>query len=251
MSRSTKLTSSLQDAIAEHIRQGHTFGVACRLERVCEATGRGWLARGRGTSNRKATEPYTSFAEAIDLASAEAERDCIEGILEIGLKGWVTKTVKVTERDGTRIKETTTTRVRNFRALTWIAERYWPHKYGAYRMPEQEAAKILMEANWVPESFAQAAVEVGEMVESHMQDSYARTNGNGNTVNTGAGGFVPPPDPMTALDALVYAGWIPRRIRQQIIQTPGSDRAAAALRIISEFMDEVTGDDEVTDDSQN
>jgi len=252
MSRQTKLTEELQERIVERIRRGHTFGVSCKKAGISEATGRGWLARGRGTSGRKSAEPYISFAHAVESALADSEHNCIEALLELGYTGWPTTTTKITIKpDGTRIEETTTTVVRPWQVLAWFAERTWPQRYGRSRMLEQEAMKALLEANMVPEELVESLVEGGEnyqeFVRERWRSLYNKGNGNGNGDGNGGGDaheLLTPPDLDLAMTALVQHGIIPRQIRLQISRAEESDRATLARQLIGEWLNSQLEDEE-------
>jgi hypothetical protein len=282
MSRATKLTSGIAQAIAEDIQTGLPFGTACLKNGVSEGTGRGWLARGRGTSARKKHKIYEDFAVLVEEAEAEFESHYLSIIAQAagGQNTVKTKTVtiyrsfseeglseegddpgcEVRESDGSARSEgkiirkevTTIEEPPNWLPARWMLERKYPHRYGNNRMSEMEAVRILIDANWLPDAVVESLVVGGENFESHMQNSLklAGSIDEANSVSTGI-----MPNPMQALDVLIQQGWFPRAIRTRLIRTSPSDRVRVAQEAFAAWaaqrVAETDGDDEDDDDEDD
>ncbi len=228
MSRQTKLTEEIKNTIVEHVRNGNFFGTACRLAGVKEATGRSWLARGRGVSGRSRAQIYQDFVTAIDEAEAQAEDEAIQCIRDAARGFEVTTTKRITRPDGSIITETTTTIKRDPNAAKYYLERKHPQRWGLTRLAEAEAAKVLLEAGMLPESVLEAIISGGEKYTSDIIESW-------NTSST---------DPLTALDALVRAGIIPHELRNEIKNANPEDRQAIARTGFENLFSDGIGDEE-------
>ena len=67
--RPTKLTDDVAASICVALRAGQSLADAARAVRLAPSTVREWLARGRGQDpDRPATEPFITFAQAVDAS---------------------------------------------------------------------------------------------------------------------------------------------------------------------------------------
>jgi len=127
---------------------------------VAEGTGREWLSRGLGThSDRPDYAVFAEFAEAIKKAEFEFKQDAIANISKAA-KG--SKSVRVKEgvdRNGEPIIETSTETRSSWQAAAWLLERKYPQEWGAKRMTELEALKVLADAGWIPQAVVEAAID--------------------------------------------------------------------------------------------
>jgi hypothetical protein len=176
--RPTRLTQEVQDEIVGYVREGNFLNVAAQLAGYPAATVREWLYRGRGTDrDRPDSEPYASFAAAIEKAQAEAERERIARISQAasGRRATRNKTVTKTYRDaqGNDVTETTVEVVEttsyDWTADAWILERSHPERWGRQRMAEMEAMKTLIEGGLLPDGVIDALLQGEEERRSRIQ----------------------------------------------------------------------------------
>lgn len=90
MPRRTKLTKQLIAEFAEVLEAGNYFSVACAATGIHEATGYEWLADGRkeleGPRSKQTLK--AEFTEAVEKASAAAERLAVGLVIRAGFDDW-------------------------------------------------------------------------------------------------------------------------------------------------------------------
>lgn len=172
MPRETNLTAEVYDAIVDHVRKGASFKDACDLVGVPIPTGREWLARGRGTSDRPQSAIFASFALAIKKAEQEAKQEAIATI-RTAATGFVIEKQKITlsDKDGLK-EEATTEQHKSWQAAAWYLERKYPHEWGAKRMDVLEALRTLHEAGWIPQELIEAAADEMGNTRARIQEAF-------------------------------------------------------------------------------
>lgn len=129
--RETRLTDCVFLAIVQSIQAGNFLAAAADAAGVGYSTAREWIRRGRGDHpTRKKTPRHAQFAAAIRRAEAKAELMAVS-VLQENLRGYETVKIEVTKlADGSKITKTTTTQVRDHRAVTEFLARRYPKRWG-------------------------------------------------------------------------------------------------------------------------
>lgn len=90
--RPTKLTKELQDKICDDIAKGAFVTHAAIANGVSKNTFMEWIARGKGSDpDREPNELYANFANAIEVAKAEACRMVSFKLADVDPKFWATR----------------------------------------------------------------------------------------------------------------------------------------------------------------
>ena len=127
--RPTKLTPEIADAIEQVVRAGACVGVAARRLGISAEAAEEWVRRGEGRSERRATEPYVSFATRIRKAEADDEVRRIALIAKAGTGGEVTYRRTTTKADGAVVMEERLL-APEWTANAWHLERKHPERWG-------------------------------------------------------------------------------------------------------------------------
>ena len=109
--RPTALTPELHELVVAAVAKGHPLCIAASAAGVAEKTVCEWIRRGKGEdTDREATEPYISFATAIEKARGNACAESVDIIRSAALSGqwqaaaWYLERVK-NRVFGLRVKE--------------------------------------------------------------------------------------------------------------------------------------------------
>lgn len=147
--RPGKLTPEVIEILAASLERGDSLEGACALAGISRTTLSNWLRRGAraleeescpialvSEADREVMAREALYAELfgrVRLALAKAEAENLRVIEEAGRGGArITETVRVVDKDGTVVKETTTTKQApaQWKAAAWRLERLYPGKYG-------------------------------------------------------------------------------------------------------------------------
>lgn len=82
MAARSKLSPEMTTRIVEILREGNYANTACAIVGIHKDTYYEWLKKGAA-----GTEPYVDFFEAVECASAEAEREALK-VVRSGVMGW-------------------------------------------------------------------------------------------------------------------------------------------------------------------
>jgi transposase len=99
LSRKSKCTTAVIDAIASALSEGLTFESACECGGVSKQTGYDWLKRGEAGE-----EPFLTFSDAVKKAQALGEYALVRTIQDATVKHW--------------------------QAAAWLLERRFPERWG-------------------------------------------------------------------------------------------------------------------------
>lgn len=146
--RPSKLTAEVIEILATSLERGDSLEGASAAAGISRSTLSNWLRRGAraleelcpidpaNSADKEALSHEALYAELfgrVRLALARAEAENLRVIEEAGRGGArITETVRVVDKDGAVVKETTTTKQApaQWKAAAWRLERLYPDKYG-------------------------------------------------------------------------------------------------------------------------
>lgn len=126
--RPTRCTPEVTTRVADGIRAGLFFEQACLLAGIPPANGYEWIRRGKGIHTERPTAPpFEQFAQAVERARADRERDALR-MIEVAAKGGFVVERRSEERAGTTV-ETEKYAPPDWRAAAWWLERALPDRW--------------------------------------------------------------------------------------------------------------------------
>lgn len=144
MSRTTKCTKAVVEAICLALQDGLPFESACEFGGISKQTGYDWLKRGNNGE-----EPFLTFSDAVKKAQAIGEYALVHIVQSASVKSW--------------------------QAAAWLLERRFPDRWGRKQAPvelnltvqDREDLEIARKARAMTDS--QRTARLNELMKMHAE----------------------------------------------------------------------------------